>query len=262
MRARLLTIVLLVAVLAALAGGTDVDAESKSRAHPPRWHPDVATARRYAARRAGEVAFAVIDPRGRMRGYRTGAAAPLASVFKAMLLVAHLRTRDGERLSAGDRALLARMIRRSDDVAATRVRDLLGRARIERLARAARMRSFHYHPVWGLSRATPRDLARFMFHLDSFVPGEHRAYARGLLSSVVPSQRWGVGRVALRGWRLFFKGGWGSGTGLVDHQVALLERGRRRVGLAIFTRFNPDHAYGKRTLRGIAARLLRGLATR
>ncbi|HMI81523.1 MAG TPA: hypothetical protein VK480_07025, partial [Solirubrobacterales bacterium] len=61
------------------------------------------------------------------------------------------------------------------------------------------------------------------------------------------------------GWKLFLKGGWGSGTGLVDHQVALLKHRHRRVALAIFTELDPDHAYGKRTLRGVAARLLRGL---
>jgi hypothetical protein len=262
-RASLLTVAISVALLGTVGVSVpSAPGEAAPTAKPVRWQPDVAAARRYAQRRAGRVAFAVIDPRGRMRGFRAMAAAPLASVFKAMLLVAYLRMRDGERLSAGDRALLAPMIRRSDDVAATRVRDRLGRARIARLARASGMRDFRYHPVWGLSRGSPRDLARFMFRLDSLVPGEHRSYARGLLSHVVRSQRWGVGRVVPRGWRLFFKGGWGSGSGLVDHQVAFLERGRRRVALAIFTRFNPDHRYGKRTLRGVAARLLRGLAVR
>ena len=38
------------------------------------------------------------------------------------------------------------------------------------------------------------------------------------------SQRWGIGQASLPGWRVYFKGGWGSGTGAVDHQVALLER--------------------------------------
>jgi Beta-lactamase enzyme family len=261
-RAGLLTIVLSATFLGLAGGGSDVGAESKSRAKPPRWHPDVAAARRYAERRAGEVAFAVVDPRGRLRGHRMTATAPLASVFKALLLVAYLRMRDGERLSTADRRLLAPMVRRSDDVAATRVRDRLGRRRIEHVARAARLRSFRHHPVWGMSRADPRDLARFMFRLDSLVPGRHRAYARGLLATVVPPQRWGVARVVPPGWRLYFKGGWGSGTGLVDHQVALLERGRRRVALAIFTRFNPGHSYGKRTLRGVAIRLLRGLPRR
>jgi hypothetical protein len=61
-------------------------------------------------------------------------------------------------------------------------------------------------------------------------------------------------------WNLYFKGGWGSGTGLVDHQVALYRAGDERFSLALFTRFDPDHAYGKETLRGLATRLLRGVA--
>ena len=76
-----------------------------------------------------------------------------------------------------------------------------------------------------------------------------------------PGTALGVGRVQPAGWRLYFKGGWGSGTGLVDHQVALYRVGGERFSLALFTRFNPDHEYGKETLRGLAARLLRGVPT-
>lgn len=223
------------------------------------WRPHIGEAKRYAMRRAGDVAFAAIDQRGRLRGFRMGRTAPAASVFKVMLLASYLRRLGDQPLSMRDRRLLAPMIRRSDDVAATRVRDAVGARRIARLARAARMRDFQYRWVWGLSRTSPRDQARFMYRLGSYVPGRHRRYARHLLSHVVRSQRWGVGRVVPRGWKLFLKGGWASGTGRVDHQVALLERGRRRVAIAVFTQFNPSHRYGKGTLRGVAARLLRGL---
>lgn len=223
------------------------------------WRPHLASARRYARRRAGDVSFAVIDQRGHESGYRSAETAPAASVFKVMLLVAFLRMRAHSPLSARDRELLAPMIRRSDSVAATEVRDLVGRARIERVARAAGMRDFRYREIWGLSRTSPRDQVAFLAHLQSFVPGRHRPYERYLLSHVIRSQRWGIGRVVPPGWKLFLKGGWGSGSGRVDHQVALLKHGRRRVALAIFTQFDPDHAYGKRTLRGVAARLLRGL---
>ena len=41
--------------------------------------------------------------------------------------------------------------------------------------------------------------------------------------------------------------------------MALLRRGARRFALAILTTSSPGHAYGKETLRGVAARLLRGL---
>jgi hypothetical protein len=205
------------------------------------------------------VAFAAIDERGRVSGFHLASTAPAASVFKVMLLVAYLRERGGRPLSRHDRALLTPMIRRSDSVAATEVRNIVGRARVERVARLSGMRDFHYNEIWGLSRTSPRDQARFMYRLESYIPKEHRSYARYLLSHIVRPQRWGIGRVALRGWRLFFKGGWGSGSGRVDHQVALLERGRERVSLAIFTQFDPSHSYGKRTLRGVAARLLSGI---
>jgi hypothetical protein len=203
----------------------------------------------------------VIDQRGRFYGYHAAETAPAASVFKVMLLASFLRMRDGSGLSGHDRALLAPMIRRSDSVAATEVRDLVGRRRIERLARIAGMRDFGYRYVWGESRTSPRDQVRFMEHLMSYVPVRHRAYARYLLSHVIRAQRWGIGRVVPAGWRLFLKGGWGSGSGRVDHQVAILKRGRSRIELALFTQFDPDHAYGKRTLRGLAVRLLSGLVT-
>ena len=98
-----------------------------------------------------------------------------------------------------------------------------------------------------------------MDHLDRFVPPRHRAFARHQLAHIVPSQRWGIGRLHLPGWHLYFKGGWGSGSGAVDHQIAFLESGQSRISLAIFTQSDGSHRYGKRTLRGIAARLLRDL---
>jgi Beta-lactamase enzyme family len=240
--------------------GTVTAGEAKAPdAHKPRWHPHVAEAKRFAKRRAGEVGFAVVDPHGRIAGFRVAMTAPTASVIKVMLMVAYLRKHDERRLTDYDRALLAPMIRSSDNIAATIVRDLVGRRRVERVARVSGMRDFEYHPVWGLSRTSARDQARFMFRLDSYIPEEHRAYARYLLSHIVRWQRWGLARVAPEGWALFFKGGWGSGTGLVDHQVALLTRRRHKVGVAILTQGDPDHGYGKKTLRGVAARLLGGL---
>jgi hypothetical protein len=247
---------MLVCIIALVGTGFAAQSPSAPRRS---WHPHIAAARRYAKRRAGDIAFAVIDERGRISGFHMASTAPAASVFKVMLLVALLRERGARSLSSADRALLGPMIRRSDSVAATEVRNIVGRARVERVARIVGMRDFRYADVWGLSRTSPRDQARFMYRLDSYIPKEHRPYARYLLSHIVRSQRWGIGRVAPRGWSLFFKGGWGSGSGRVDHQVALLEHGRERVALAIFTQFDPDHSYGKRTLRGVAARLLGGI---
>ena len=179
-----------------------------------------------------------------------------------MLLVAYLRqpsVRD-RALRKADRDLLAPMIRWSDNAAATRVRDIVGNDGLARLAHRVGMRAFAPAPIWGLSRIDAADQTLFFLHVDGFVPRRHRAMAMHLLSSIVPSQRWGIARVRPAGWALYFKGGWGSGSGAVDHQVALLRRGQRRVSVAILTTSSPSHAYAKETLRGVAARLLRGLA--
>jgi beta-lactamase class A len=229
------------------------------------WAPRMRSAKRYAKRRAGRISFAVIDLRGRIHIYNRHDTAPTASVIKVMFLAAYLRQpsvrhRD---LRSSDRGLLGPMIKRSDNVAATRVRDIVGARAIDRVAHDAKMRDFRFDPqVWGLSRTSARDQARFMYRLRRYIPRRHWRYARHLLHSIVPSQRWGIAQARPRGWRLYFKGGWGSGTGRVDHQVAFLRNHRHRIALAILTEFDPSHAYGKRTLKGIAARVLRGLPRR
>ena len=162
-------------------------------------------------------------------------------------------------LNGGDRALLRPMIRRSDNVAATRVRDIVGNAALVRLARRAGHDALRRHPVWGLSLITARDQSKFFLHIERLLPDRHRAYALRLLRTIVPSQRWGMAQVIPDGWTLYFKGGWGSGTGAVDHQVGLLRRGEDRVAIAVLTVNSPSHDYGKATLEGVSRRLLRGL---
>jgi Beta-lactamase enzyme family len=224
------------------------------------WRPDVAAARAWAAQRTGTIAFAVRTPQ-RLWGSRADRRFPSASVVKAMLLVTYLRSRAvrARPLRAADRALLGPMIRRSDNAAATRVRDIVGDRALERVARRVGMTRFHADPIWGYSTITARDQTRFFLHIDRWIPARHRAYGMRLLRTIVPRQRWGIARVVPRGWTIAFKGGWGAGTGAVDHQVALLERGTERVSIAVLTVGSPSHAYGKATERGVARRLLRGL---
>jgi len=227
-------------------------------AHAEKWQPDIAGAARYADGRRGEITFAVrTDERLLGRGLDTQV--PSASVFKAMLLTTYLRQADDRPLTASDKALLEPMIRRSDNVTATRIRDIVGNAAIMRLARRAGMTRFAIAQVWGLSQITARDQTKYFLHIDALMPERHRRYGMHLLRTITPSQRWGMGRVIPDGWRLYFKGGWGSGTGAVDHQVGLLRRGPCRVAVAILTVNDGSHAYGKATLKGVAKRLFAGL---
>ena len=98
-----------------------------------------------------------------------------------------------------------------------------------------------------------------MYRLDDFIPGRHERYARRLLSHVIEPQRWGIGELRKPNWRVFFKGGWGSGSGAVCHQVAFLERDDQRIAVAVMITNSPSHAYATHTLRGVFRRLLEDL---
>jgi hypothetical protein len=225
------------------------------------WRPHVAEARGWAAQRHGSVSFAVRTEQ-RLYGWHTRRTVPMASVLKAMLLVAYLNrgTVRDRPLRAADHRLLDPMVRRSDNVTATRVRAIVGDAGLYRLARRVGMRHFRTARIWGLSRTDAADQTRFFLHLERYVTPRHRAAALQLLRTITPSQRWGIGRVRLPGWRAYFKGGWGAGTGAVDHQVVLLRGcGETRVAAAVMTTADGSHAYGKRTLEGVFTRLLRGV---
>jgi Beta-lactamase enzyme family len=219
----------------------------------------VARARTFAGARAGLVAFAVVGTDRRLHCHRCWRSYEAASVIKAMLLFAYLDRLARERpMTAADRALLGPMIRVSDNEAATAIYARLGDAALYRLARRAGMKSFAVRGYWGSAQITAGDQARFFAHLDRLTPPRYRGYARTLLASVVSWQAWGLPEIARPTWRVFFKGGWRrSSHGHLVHQVALLERGRRAIAIAVLTEANPSHGYGRETVRGIAARLLR-----
>jgi hypothetical protein len=242
-------------VLAASISGASVETSDAART----WRPHLNQAVTYLDHRAGAVSFAV-RTESRRYGYRAFHRAPPVSVIKAMFLVAYLRHVRHRPLRRADLRLLTPMVRWSNDVAASRVVVKLGSWRLAKLARLVGMPCFALAlPVWGNSRSCAAEQARLFLRIDRYVPARHRRVALRLLGSIVPSQRWGVARARPRGWALYFKGGWGSSSGGADHQAALLRRGRRRLGLAIFTLGNPSHAYAKETLRGVARRLLEGL---
>ena len=228
----------------------------------PSWRSRYVAAKEFARTRAGTVWFSFTTETGRQWNYFGRRAAPSASVLKAMLLVAYLHRPSVRHraLTSGEKGLLGPMIRRSSNTAANRVITILGPGPVERLARRGHMEHFVLNlPVWGLSEITARDQARFFRRIDSYVPRSHRRYAMRLLGSVIPAQRWGIPPETPDGWRVYFKGGWGDGSGRVTHQAALLMKGETRISLAVLTQFDPDMRYGQRTIRGIAARLLRGL---
>jgi len=250
-----------VATVAALTIVVALDAPVASAASiaNERWRPGLEAAREYAATRAGTISFAV---RTRHRLYRSDAYRVYrsASVVKAMLLVAYLNHPNvrGRKLTGADHALLDPMIRWSDNGAASRVRDYVGNGALEHLADRVGMGRFASTPSWGDTQITAAGQSKLFLRIDRYVVRRHRGTALRLLRTVIGPQRWGIAQAPHRGWTLYFKGGWGD-YGEVDHQVALLRHGKRRIAVAILSTDFPTHAYGKQTLEGIARRLLRGL---
>ncbi len=217
---------------------------------------------RLRARRQGDIAFAVRTDH-RFYGYRAEHVEWSASVVKAMLLVAYLdRPSVANRpLNGYDGSLLRPMIEFSDNNAATTVVGIVGDGGLSALAHRVGMKHFATDPIWGETRITADDQTKFFYNIDHYVVARHRAFAMHLLASVTPSQRWGIGEIPPAHWNLYFKGGWGYGTGLLDHQVVLLTRGCTRTSLAVLSMYDGSHQYGKDTLRGIFSRLLRGFPT-
>ena len=265
------------------------------------WQPGFQDAVAYAqGRKADWIEFAVRTEH-HYWGYQAQHDLPSASVIKAMILVVYLdlpSVRD-RKLTPTDHGILDPMIEQSDDHATNRAFDKIANEtgdanrELRRLAERVGMTNFHTNSqgVWGQTQVDARDQTLFFLHLGGFIGGQravgHRKVARYLLEHVIPSERWGVAQAQPPGWHLYFKSGWGFGSGWVDHQSALLVRDADggRVSVAILQHHPgsdpgdpnwedphrcyhdypdsscPHHRYGTETLRGIAERLLRGLDT-
>lgn len=229
------------------------------RALPARFPPlaRIRSVQRFLRERGGINSWALIDSWGREHGFAPHRVYVSASLVKAMLLVAYLRKIGNRAPDAGERASLGPMITSSSNDAANTVYYRVGDTALYELARRAGMRRFSVAGYWANAHFSAEDQARFFNRIDRLVPKASRAYARGLLSSIVSYQRWGFSRHSLaRGFKTFFKGGWrGTGAGQLVHEAALFERRDTRVSMAVLTDGNPSHDYGTETLREVARRL-------
>jgi hypothetical protein len=75
--------------------------------------------------------------------------------------------------------------------------------------------------------------------------------------SIEGRRDWGIPEIArARGWRTFFEGGRrATAGGQRVHQIARLQRRGAAITIAVLSDGNPSRAYGRETVRGIAARL-------
>lgn len=214
-------------------------------------------ARVHAAQREGpaRVSWAVVDTRGRLFARGGARHHRSASQAKAMLLVAYLRRLGDRPVPAEAQRWLGPMIRVSGNRAASRVHRMVGDAGLAEVGRAAGMRSLRLNGTWSEVGITAADQARFFRRVDRLCPPRHRAYARELLSGIVERQSWGIPRVARPlGLTVLFKGGWRRG---LVNQGALVELpGGRRLSIVVLVDRRPTFTHARRTIEGIARRLL------
>jgi len=221
--------------------------------------PAMERASKYLQARAGQTAFAVIDTRGHEYGLDMHDHFVSASTAKSMLLVAYLRSlaARGQAIGPLTQALLYPMVHVSDNNAAEEVWHIVGNAGVAEVARAAGMTDFVLGADWANELISAADMARFFYRMDSLIPRPFRAYARGLLSNIDPTESWGIPMAARPAWNVFFKGGWRrTGEGQLVSQVARLERPHRRIAIAVMTVSDPSMAYGEETIEGVTQRLL------
>ncbi|HEX8120956.1 MAG TPA: serine hydrolase [Solirubrobacteraceae bacterium] len=206
------------------------------------------------------ISWAVIDTRGRLFTRHGSRHHRSASQTKAMLLVAYLRRLGRRPVPPAMARVLGPMIRLSDNDAADRMHAIVGDAGLAAVGRAAGMRSLRLNGTWSEVEITAADQARFFRRFDQLCPRRHRAYARRLLSTITPLQRWGIPAAArAHDLETFFKGGWRKG---IVNQGALLRTGdRRRLAIVVLTS-GLSFARGTQTIGAIARRLLRDTRSR
>ena len=233
-----------------------VCAPSAAGAVPFPRYRSILEAQRYAAHRAGNVSFAVMRTDGAIRGLHGNRRAPSASVVKAMLLAAYLRS--GRPLTPLIRATLSPMIRVSDNGAAERIWHIVGASGLQRVGRRVGMTRLETSGWLFDTGITAADQVRLFFHLQDAVGARRLGYAKELLRTIVPYQSWGIPAAARpRGWRVWFKGGWRNG---LTHQSAQLIRGRTKIAICVLTTASPSMVYAEQTISGITRRLIRRYA--
>ena len=245
-----------------IAHAASIEAPKPHGGDQPRKVPSAAAlreARGYARSRAGLVSFATVNTEGKLRGDDEHRLYPAASTVKAMLLAAELRRikRAGGDIDPETDSLLTAMITESDNDAADAIYARVGDQGMFEVAKRAGMTDFTVAGHWGNAQVSAADLALLFGDLDRVLVRKFREYGKGLLGSVISSQRWGIADAAGDAWAIRFKGGWLPDHALAHQAAELRERhGNRQLSIAVLTDDQPSFDYAIASVRGVAERLL------
>ncbi len=216
---------------------------------------------RYDATRVGTIGLAVRDNRNGQSFFWQPRTLQSYSTVKVLVLVALLkRAQDrGQGLTSNQKALASRMIRSSDNAATDTLLAQVGVATCQRVADQLGMTRTVVRGGssgwWGHSTTTTRDLVRLM---NSLVVGTHlspgrRAYVRGLMATVTPSQRWGLDDPLPGAVHVEQKNGWGPmSSGYRLNVVGHVSGYGRSYQVAILSTSPNGFTYGKATVNRVS----------
>ncbi|WP_375425754.1 serine hydrolase [uncultured Friedmanniella sp.] len=207
---------------------------------------------------------------GRQFGYRADKAYDSASVIKVAIMAATLRRQEqaGRALTTSEKSLLGRMIRDSDNGAASTLWNRLGRGTaLDQFFTDAQMTHTTAGPkgYWGLTRVTAADQVVLMAHLarpSNLLTEAGRAYARTLMASVDHTQDWGISAGPGHGVTVELKNGWlpRGRHGWAVHSVGHVQGAGRDYLIAVLTLDNTTESKGIATVEGVSKIVWRGLA--
>jgi beta-lactamase class A len=218
----------------------------------------------------GHVSVAARDvATGRSFGYAADTPIATASVVKLVILeTLLLQSQDeGRPPSAEARELAALMMQQSDNDAASRLwEDLGGVPELDAANHRLGVRATRLLDYWGSSTTTATDQLALLaaVHTPSPLDPDSRAFALGLMTSVVEEQRWGVSAAADPGTTTALKNGWtpvddDDGRWVVG-SVGIVTVGGRPVLLAVLTEHQPGKDAGIRLVEALS-RIAAGAVT-
>jgi hypothetical protein len=208
----------------------------------------------WASGRGSKTGVAVVDSRGVLHGWHEHLQFTSASLAKAMLLLAYLRSHPH---AASLDGTATTMIEESDNACAYAIQGVVGMSGVKKVARLAHMKDFRAGGSWIDCRVSAADQARFFYDYLSYVPASRRSFARKLLNGIVSYQRWGIPAAAgPDGWKPYFKSGWLYLDNVLMVQAAWVERRGVKWSVAVMTDGNPTKSYGWDTQKGVAGLLL------
>jgi len=249
--------------------------QSSSTAVAPPVPPDAdqieRDVRNYLVKRSVTASVRVRDLQtGQEYGYRSGSHYDSASVVKVAIMAAVLRRQEQQDryLTATEVRLLGKMIKNSDNDAASRLYASLGRGpAMQRFYAAAGMTHTSSGPgtSWGLTQITATDQVVLLGHLarpTDLLTRNGRIYARKLMASVTASQAWGVSAGPPDGTRVELKNGWLSRSthGWRVHSTGHVKGSGRDYLVVVLTMDNATMDRGIARVEGVSRIVWRDLA--